>query len=276
MICDRMREQLPEILAGRLEAAARAKVMDHLETCSGCRAEMASLGIVWRGLEAMQQPEPSQAVRTRFMETLRAYREGFDEAQRRQVYVEPRKSFWAGWFPAHPAWQTAFATLLLIAGAWGGRYMMMPRGAAGTPELTELKGQVESLRQLVALSLLQEQSPSSRLRGVTYSYQIARPDRQVEEALLHAVNHDSNVNVRLSAVDALAKFMSNPEVRRGLADSLPVQDSPLVQVAVMDVLAQTQDPAVAPAIEKLAKDESIDRGVRQRAATTLEKLRGVQ
>lgn len=276
MICDRMREQIPDVLAGRLEPAARDRVMDHLETCSGCRAEMAGLGIVWRGLEAMQQPEPSEAVRTRFMETLNAYREGFDEAQRRQVYVERRKSFWAGWFPAHPAWQIAFALVLIAGGVLGGRYAMAPRGSTMNPEMAELKGQVENLRQLVALSLLREQSPSARLRGVTYSYQIARPDRQVEEALLHAVNHDSNVNVRLSAVDALAKFMSNSEVRRGLADSLPMQDSPLVQVAVLDVLATTKDLAVAPAIEKLSKDTSVDPEVRKRAETTLEGMRGVK
>ena len=118
MICDRMREQIPDILAGRLDPTARGKVMDHLEACSGCRSEMAGLGIVWRGLDAMQQPEPSDAVRTRFLETLHAYREGFDEAQRRQVYVEPRKSFWAGWWPAHPAWQTAFAVVLIAGGKY--------------------------------------------------------------------------------------------------------------------------------------------------------------
>jgi len=275
MICDRMREQIPEILAGKLEAAARARVMDHLETCSGCRSEMAGLGIVWRGLEAMQQPEPSDAVRTRFLETLNAYREGFDEAQRRQVYVGPRKSFWTGWWPAHPAWQTAFAVVLIAGGILGGRYTMST-GSTANSEMAELKGQVENLRQLVALSMLRDQSASSRLRGVTYSYQITRPDRQVEEALLHAVTHDSNVNVRLSAVDALGKFVANAEVRRGLADSLPMQDSPLVQVAVIDVLGQTRDLTVASAIEKVAKDSAIDPEVRKRAESTLERMRGVQ
>ena len=79
MICDRIREQIPECLAGRLDSAAREKVIDHLETCSACRAEVAELGVVWRGLEAMQEPEPSQAMRARFLETLHAYQEGYQE-----------------------------------------------------------------------------------------------------------------------------------------------------------------------------------------------------
>ena len=274
MICDRIREQIPEILAGRLDTAARQRVIDHMETCSACRAEMAGLGVVWRGLETMQQPEPSEGVRTRFLATLHAYREGYEEGQRRQVYAEPPKSFWSGWWPARPAWQTAFAAILLLAGAMAGRYAI---GAhQSNPEMAELRGQVESLRQLVALSLLQEQSPSQRLRGVNYSYQMKQPDPQVEQALLHAVNHDSNVNVRLSAVDALAKFTGSPEMRRALADSLAVQDSPLVQVALLDVLVQTKDKAVAAAIGRLSQDPAADPEVRSRATASLEKLGGAQ
>jgi hypothetical protein len=85
---------------------------------------------------------------------------------------------------------------------------------------------VESLHQMVALSMLQQQSPSARMRGVTYSEKIAQPDPQVLDALLQAVNHDSNVNVRLSAVDALQKFASDPEVARAMVNSIPAQESP--------------------------------------------------
>jgi hypothetical protein len=272
MICDRIKEQIPECLAGRLDPAAREKVIDHLDTCSACRADLAELGVVWRGLETMQELEPSQGMRARFLETLSAYQEGYLEAQRRAVYTAPVKSFWAGLLPASPVWQAAFSAMLLIAGILGGRYMLSPRTAEANPEMAQLKTQVESLRQLVALSLLNEQSPSARLRGVTYSNQIAQPDRQVEQALLHAVNHDSNVNVRLSAVDALAKFTSKPEVRRAIADSLPVQDSPLVQVALMDLLVQIRDPDAAPALRKIAADPGADETVRQRAVANLQKL----
>jgi hypothetical protein len=224
----------------------------------------------------MQDPEPSAAMRTRFLETLHAYEEGFLEAQRRQVYVEPRKSFWAGWWPAYPAWQAVFSAVLVLAGVAGGRYALEPHRGAENTEMAQLKGQVENLRQLVALSLLQEQSPSARMRGVNYSYQMTQPDRQVQQALLYAVNHDSNVNVRLSAVDALSKFTGNADVRRALADSLPVQDSPLVQVGLLDLIAQTKDKNAAPAVKKLADDPATDADVRQRANAALEKLGGTQ
>ncbi len=276
MICDRIKEQIPECLAGRLDAAARDKVIDHLDTCSACRADLAELGVVWRGLENMEEPEPSRAMRTRFLETLNAYQEGFLEAQRRAVYTAPKKSFWAGLLPAHPAWQAAFSAVLMVAGMLGGHYLLGSRAPEANPEMAQLRNQVENLRQLVALSMLKEQSPSARLRGVTYSNQIAQPDRQVEQALLQAVNHDSNVNVRLSAVDALAKFANSAEVRRAIADSLPVQDSPLVQVALIDLLVQLQAKEAVPVLRKLSLDSGAEEDVRQRAASGLQKLGGSQ
>lgn len=151
----------------------------------------------------------------------------------------------------------------------------MPAGGgqrASGSEIAQLQGQVESLRQLVALSLLQEQSPSARLRGVNYSYQISQPDPEVEQALLYAVNHDSNVNVRLSAVDALAKFASSGEVRRGLTDSLPVQDSPLVQIALIDLLVQANARESIPMLRKLAEAPDSNEDVRQRAASALQRM----
>ena len=61
---------------------------------------------------------------------------------------------------------------------------------------------------------------SDRLRGVSFSSQISRPDADVEQSLLRAVNHDPNVNVRLSAVDAIEKYTADPAVRRALVDAV--------------------------------------------------------
>jgi HEAT repeat protein len=182
--------------------------------------------------------------------------------------ARPRRS-WSLW-SARPAWQAAFAATLALAGFLGGRYASKP--AERPSDIAQLQGQVESLRQLVAISLLREQSPSARLRGVTYTYQMAQPDEQVEQALLYAVNHDSNVNVRLSAVDALQKFASKPAVRRAMADALSSQDSPLVQAALIDGLTQWNDASAFPALRRLAQDPQTDPVVRQRAASALQKM----
>jgi hypothetical protein len=278
MICDRIREQIPDCLAGRLEPAAREKVIEHLELCSACRADVAELGVVWRGLDAMKEPEPSPELRVRFMETLRAYEEGYQDAQRREALKVPHRSWWTGFWPSHPAWQAAFSAVLVILGVAAGRYAMSPREAehpAGQ-DMARLQGQVENLRQLVALSMMQQQSPSARMSGVTYAHQMTAPDPQVEQALLRTLRHDPNINVRLSAVDALAKFMSNPEMRRAMADAVFAQESPLVQVSIIDVLVQSNAIDAVPALKKLQVDQNADPNVRMRAEAAVKKLEVVQ
>ena len=279
MICDRIREQIPDCLSGRLDPAAREKVIEHLEVCSACRADVAELGVVWRGLEAMKEPEPSPELRVRFLETLRAYEEGYQDAQRREALKVPHRSWWTGFWPSHPAWQAAFSAVLVMLGIAAGRYAMSSHGAeqpAAGQDMARLQGQVESLRQLVALSMMQQQSPSARLSGVTYAHQMTAPDPQVEQALLRTLTHDPNINVRLSSVDALAKFMSKPEVRSAMADAVFAQDSPLVQVSIIDVLVQANAIDAVPALKKLQADKNVDVNVRLRAEAAVKKLEVVQ
>ncbi len=276
MNCERVKEQIPECLAGRLEKAEREKVIEHLETCAGCRNELAELGAVWRSMETLAIPaEPEPVMKSRFMEVMQAYQEGLLAAQehaRREVVpvAAPQKNKWAGFWPQRPVWQFALAAALLVFGVFAGRFAATPHGE--NPEMAQLKGQVEGLRQLVALSMLQEQSPSQRLQGVTYSVQMAQQDPQVEQALLHAVTRDPNINVRLSAIEALEKYAGKPEIRRALEDAIPVQESPLVQVALIEMLVQLNDTNSAPALQKVASDPQADETVRQHASQALQKL----
>jgi len=112
------------------------------------------------------------------------------------------------------------------------------------------------MRQLVALSLMQQQSASERLRGVTWAYRAEPSDREVLGALVTAVNHDTNVNVRLAAVDALRRFAASPETRRAVIEALPSQTTPLVQVALIDLLVDFKDRDAATELRKLAAEES--------------------
>jgi len=265
MNCEKVREQIPELLAGRLDQAARESVVEHLETCAACRSEVAELNTVWRGMENLNDPAdaaPDPAAKTRFLEVLRAYEAGLGVGQ-----SAPRARVLA--FPRRPAWRAAIAAGLLVGGVLLGRYIMQP---PANPEVAQLRGQIEGLRQMVALSMLQQQSPSARMRGVTYSEQMSQPDREVTDALLFAVKNDSNINVRLSAVDALQKFGADPRVVPAMIEAIPGQESPMVQIALIDMLVQLNARSASGGLARLAKDSQLDEMVRQRADWALQKL----
>jgi len=261
MICERVKEQIPEYLSGALEEQARIRLLGHLDSCNSCREEVAQLDSVWRKLGLLEGVEPSPSLRPRFQEMLAAYQAGVAAVERPQQASRNWLTF--------PAWAAvACATVLVLGGVAAGRYFHSPQ----TAEYSQLKGEIEGMRQLVTLSLLQQQSPGSRLRGVNYSYRIERPDPEIESALLYAVNHDSNVNVRLSALDALQKFAGSPAIGRALIDALPLQDSPLVQIGLIDLLVGRNEADATPVLQKLVKDPQSNPAVRQRAQWGLNKL----
>ena len=129
------------------------------------------------------------------------------------------------------------------------------------------------MRQLVTLSLLQQQSPSERLRGVNYSYRVEQSDTEVLGALLTTANHDTNVNVRLAAVDALRNFSDSAIGRKAIVQSLGKQDSPLVQIAILDLIAELHEKSADSAIKVLLSRPDLNPDVKQRAEWALKKLR---
>jgi len=257
MTCEEMESRMAEYWSQTLSSEMQSEVEAHLAACESCRMEAQRLGSLWRELARLPAPEPGAGVRERFYETLAAYRDGVAAAG-----AKPPSFRWA--------WQIAAGVALVLAGVGAGYSLHATQTA--NAEVTQLRGEVGNMRQLVALSLLQQQSASERLRGVSWAYRVEPSDTEVLSALLTAVNHDPNVNVRLAAVDALRPFAISRATRDAVMQSLPAQTAPIVQVALIDLLVDLKDADAAPELEKVASDGSADSGVRQRAQWALEKL----
>jgi hypothetical protein len=119
---------------------------------------------------------------------------------------------------------------------------------------------------------MQQQSASERLKGVNWSYQVQQPDNQVLSALLDTLMHDSNVNVRLATIDALRRFGDQPTVRRGVIEAMPREESPMVQVALIDLAVDLHEKESIGTLRQLAEDKKFDPSVRDRAERGLAEL----
>ena len=255
MTCDEARVQM-------LGGGEGKDFAEHLESCESCRSEVSRIGTLWQSLDLLPTEEPSGKVRDRFYEMLGAYRQG--QASMTMPVKQARPKM---------VWQVAAAAALLVVGLGIGYGVREDRSR---PELVQLREEVASMRQLVALSLMQQQSASDRLRGVSWSYQVEPSDEEVMNALVTTVNHDPNVNVRLAAVDALRPFTGSPAThvmaRNAVIQALPRQTTPIVQVALIDFLAELKERNAAPELRRLVSDPDIDSGVRKRAEWALERM----
>jgi hypothetical protein len=207
---------------------------------------------LWEELSSIQpQPPDFPAMKTRFNAMLDAYQENAAWSVR--------------WWPLRPAFQLVAALLLLAIGITIGRYFSLNKPLQQSSDLYELHREVGDLREIVALSLMQQQSATERLRGVGWSNQISQPDNKVLSALLDTLMHDPNVNVRLAAIDALRRFGDRQIVRKGALQALTEQESPLVQVALIEFMVELKEKESIGTLQKMAQDDRVDETVRKRA-----------
>jgi len=222
----------------------------HLDACGACRGTYNEICASLAALDELTVPERPAHYEARVWHRLRQ-RLG-------AAGPPPAHAFhWLGMRWAQAGWAVA----LLLIGFLLGRYLP-------GPEREELRG----MRELLTLSLLQNQSASERLAGVSWSRDFNRPDSRVLDALVETLNHDPDVNVRLAAVDALAKYSQESSVKRQLAPALVRQNSPLVQIALIDLLVELRDKQSADVLRRLAEDVKANQYVRQRAEWGLRQI----
>jgi hypothetical protein len=255
MTCEESKRLFADYWSRSLTGAEEIELEAHLAGCGECRAEADRLEMLWRDLARIPTEEPGVGLRTRFYEMLRG------------AEASAARRWWRAAENSPALWRVAAGLALLGIGAAIG-YAVRPNGG----EIAQLRAEVSTMRQLVASSLLQQQSASERLRGVSWAYRVEPSDSEVLAALLDAVNRDPNVNVRLAAVDALHAFAPNSVARQRVLASLENQTAPIVQVAIIDLLVDLKEGKAGPELRKLAENASTDNGVRQRAQWALERL----
>src|SRR5579863_5331635 len=201
MKCDEAKACFADDWCGMLRAPQRDELKRHLEDCAACRQESEGLESLWTKLDSLPSEEPSPQMRDRFYAALSAYGEGFSAASARD-----RRKTGFSWLPV------SIAAALAVGLGLGYAVNSQKSGREST-EIAQLRGEVNGMRELVALSLLRQQSASERLRGVSWANQVESSNGQVLNALLDSVNHDPNVNVRLAAADALRTFAMTSAAR---------------------------------------------------------------
>jgi hypothetical protein len=259
MTFEQYRLLVPQYLAGELSVEQRSVFEQQLSTNLELQRELEELRSLWDGLSAFPEEQPSPALRARFYQR-------FNALDRPQGSTAPKSAWWR----LSPFAQFALAAAVFLLGLAVGRINLSESGRAA--ETAEMRSEVQSLREMIALSLLERQSVTSRLEGVSWSSRVDRPDTQLTTALVSALNHDPNVNVRLSSIDALSRLAGDAGVRNALVESLPQQQSPLVQIALIDTLVQIRAQSAGEALTNLARNPETNGDVRQRAQWALENL----
>jgi hypothetical protein len=270
MKCPTIKNMFPDYLIGDLEDKDSLMVQAHLTDCSGCRGELESLSETWTKLGVLAEEHPSEGLRSRFYTMLEAYKQGMAQEKPAAGLARSFNRWLDSWWPRRPVVQFGTALLLLAVGLSAGLWLKpAPYTAA---DIMPLRQEVQAVQTTLAMSLLDHGSASERLRGVNLSARLEQPETRLVESLLQTLDTDPNVNVRLAVVDSLYLFHNQPTVRERVSDSLARQTSPLVQVALIDLLVNMRERKAVEALRALIESDSLNPEVKRRANEGLQKL----
>lgn len=177
---------------------------------------------LWAALAELPLEEPGDHVRHRF------YRE-----LHRAKHPSPAERLrgWLG-FSGNLGWATACACL--VVGVLAGRVIGVDTG--NTARLDALESNIAMLNRSLVLDRLNNTEPGKRLQGVFDAAYLVQDDPQITEALLARAAGDRVTSIRSAAIEALAPQLSSPEVSRQLMTLLGEAESPLVQLALIDLV----------------------------------------
>ena len=190
---------------------------------------------LWAALEDMPRESPSPNMRRSFYRELE-HANVKSWALRLQGWLGINRS--AGWLTA--------ATCVLIGIGMG---QALNRPDSGGPMRLELLEQnVALLNRELILNRMGDEAAGQRLRGIIDAGNVVQDDAEIARALLLRATEDRVHSVRSAAIDTLGPRLSSTAVGNELMNLLETAESPIVQLALVDLVLRNGS---GPQIERL-------------------------
>jgi hypothetical protein len=208
---------------------------------------------------AIESPDPSRALDEKFHQMMRQEKE------------LGKKPVWKNFFSSIDIVpRLAFASLTLLLGLAVGYILRSP--VEKDEEIVKLGNEISDLKEMMMLSLLEKESATERLKAVSLTQDMDQASKHVTGALLQTLNNDENVNVRLAALDALRPYSKDSQIREALVRSIAQQKSPLVQVALAELMAELQEKSAIDAFKKILEDRETPSDIKKKIRENIQEI----
>lgn len=169
-----------------------------------------------------------------------------------------------------PALAIAASVALVLIGFTFG--MFVGPGQSSSEELAALKNEMASMKELVVLSRLQDNSASNRIMATYQVRELDSLEDNVRNALANSMSSDENLNVRLAALDALTQFSNDSDVRNVLLSQLAAEEDAIMKIKIIETLVNINEKRALPDLQRIATNEKEVDLVKERAAVGITKL----
>jgi hypothetical protein len=266
MHCEEIEKLMIDYLDKNLQEGYRNEIEKHLETCEGCLDELNEMQKVLNLMSEEVMEKPNESLGINFYHMLHSQIRNSDK---NQLKIQKSDSPWY----TRGSYRIAAGIALLICGTFLGLLIRSGLNSSyAANELKQLHMEMSDLKKNTLFTMLKEESSSGRIQAVRYVEEIDNPDENVIEVLVKTLNYDKNVNVRMAAAYALSKFVDQKAVRDSLVGSLSIQSDPILQVTLINILAEIKEKSALRPIQEIISDKSTLNEVRTVAENSLRVL----
>lgn len=255
------KKSIPDYISGNLSERKFHSFEQCLKENPEYQIEVDAMRSVWNSFGG-DIPEPTIAMDVNFYNMLHSAKQ---KQQKKNFLFSFPQVFFTG-----PIRQLVYTFTIMAIGFIAGSILNFEVSDDNSEGSTN--SEVEDVRSQLVLALLEQPSATKRLQAVNEVNKLGKITETIIKALFTTLNHDENVNVRLSAVEALSKYTEIPEVRKGLIASIILQDSPLVQIALADLMIVLQEKRAVDSFELLMEKEGIHDSARTKMEKTIKFL----
>lgn len=253
------KEAIIDYLSGNLTSEESMDFEKSLGENPQYREEFESVKSFWDAEEA--QPEASSAMDMKFYAMLNA-----QEKEKSGGNLMRRLEQWLfGSLMSKMAYSLAILTIGFFVGN-----TLIDNSNKGS--IAEAKKETEKVRSQLVLTLLDQPSANKRLQAVNEVTKLNTVTETIIKALFSTLNNDDNVNVRLSAIEALKNYTEYPLVREGLVASIIHQKSPLVQIELADLMVLLQEKNAVKSFKELLKEKDVNKNAKEKMEESIESI----
>jgi hypothetical protein len=254
MKCEELESIMIDYLDGKLDCNRNQEIEKHLETCERCLDELRDTQKMLELISNDEMIKPDDSLRINFYHMLH------NEIRKNEVRTtDTILTKQIKWYEKG-VYRIAAGIALLTGGTFLGILFYSGINNSGqAKELSQLKSEVNALRETAMFTMLKDESSSYRIQGVNYADEIDSPDENIINALVKTLNNDRNINVRMAAAYALARFTSQRPVCDSLVKSLSLQNDPILQITLINILVDLgEKSALEPIQQIINSDETLE------------------
>lgn len=237
--CTDIENKIVDCIDGSLSPKESEIIKNHISTCNTCQKIHEETILLMSSFTNEPIVKPSAKLKASFEQMLAKEKKA--QSNVIPLHTDKKNSF-------KSILQIAASIAILLTGYILGGYQ---ESKNYNEKVAEFKNEQKELKEKIMLAMLDNSSPSTRIKAVNYTDKLYKPDTKILTALIERMQQDSNSNVRLSAAEALSKFTDSELVRKSFIESLISEKDPSIKIEIIQILVNIQEKRALDPMKKL-------------------------